>query len=307
MIDRLRALLADRLAPFDLSAADVLERDVAGGLSVPGSISANGSCRLFQARDGWLALNLARDEDHDLVPALTLGEGDDWPAILRHAAMSDAATLRDRAIELQLPVALVGEAGAQALAPSGQSRASCRVVDLSALWAGPLCAALLARAGAQVLRIESIGRLDPTPRSSPRLDGFLNGGKALLALDLRLATDRARLAAMIAEADVLVTSARAPALARLGLEPSRFPGLVWVAITAHGFAGEGTARVGFGDDCAAAGNLVSWHDGAPRFIGDALADPLTGVEAARAVLAGQGGVIDMAMARVAAAYGEGVA
>ncbi len=307
MIERLRGLLAERLAPFDLSAAVVLERDVAGGLSVPGSVSANGSCRLFQARDGWLALNLARDEDRDLVPALTLGEGGDWPAILHHAAMSEAVALRDRAIELQLPVALVGEAHAQALPVARPGRASCKVVDLSALWAGPLCAALLARAGAQVLKIESVGRPDPTPRSSPRLDAFLNGGKARLALDLRLAADRDRLAAIVAEADVLVTSARAPALARLGLEPSRFPDLVWVAITAHGFAGDGAVRVGFGDDCAGAGNLVSWHDGAPRFLGDALTDPLTGVEAARAVLAGQGGVIDMAMARIAAAYGEMVA
>ena len=75
-----------------------------------------------------------------------------------------------------------------------------------------------------------------------------------------------------------------------------------MAITAHGFAGPGATRVGFGDDCAAAGGLVRWEDGAPRFLGDALADPLTGLEAALAVLAGQRGLVDMAMARVAAHY-----
>jgi hypothetical protein len=51
-----------------------------------------------------------------------------------------------------------------------------------------------------------------------------------------------------------------------------------------------------------AGGLVDWNTGKPRFLGDALADPLTGLEAALAVLSGQRGVIDMAMARVAAAY-----
>ncbi len=102
--------------------------------------------------------------------------------------------------------------------------------------------------------------------------------------------------------DVLVTSARTPALARLGLEPSRFAGLTWVAVTAHGFTGPGAARVGFGDDCAAAGGLLDRVGDEPRFAGDALADPLTGLEAALAVLAGQRGLIDMAMARVAASY-----
>ena len=103
---------------------------------------------------------------------------------------------------------------------------------------------------------------------------------------------------------MLVTSARPAALARLGLDPAHFPHLTWAAITAHGFAGPGALRVGFGDDCAVAGGLLRWQDGEPRFLGDALADPLTGLEAARAVLAGQRGLIDLAMARVAAAYAE---
>ena len=63
-------------------------------------------------------------------------------------------------------------------------------------------------------------------------------------------------------------------------------------------------RVGFGDDCAAAGGLVAWHGGHPRFIGDALADPLTGLRAARLALeylaAGPCGLIDVALAATAA-------
>ena len=103
-------------------------------------------------------------------------------------------------------------------------------------------------------------------------------------------------------ADVVVTSARPAALERLGLSAERLKRKTWVAITAHGAVGCGALRVGFGDDCAVAGGLVAWVDGAPRFMGDALADPLTGVEAALAVLGGGRGLIDMAMSRVASAY-----
>jgi CoA-transferase family III len=299
MIARLHAMLAERLALFGLAPGDLLERDAPGGLGEPGLVSANGSCRLLAARDGWIALNLARDADRETVPALTHGE-----QLVVAAASSTALEFRDRAIELQMPVAFAGESQPQLLAASGGNAVPRRVVDLSALWAGPLCTGLLARAGAEVLRIESQGRPDPTPAASPRLDAFLNGAKVRLPLDLRSAEGRARLIAEVAQADALVTSARPVALARLGLEPERFPNLTWVAITAHGFTGPGALRVGFGDDCAVAGGLLDWRGTQPRFLGDALADPLTGLEAALAILAGQRGLIDMAMAKVAAAYAE---
>jgi hypothetical protein len=294
----LHEVAEERLARFGLSSRELLQRDAPGGLIEPGLVSANRHCHLFEARDGWIALNLARQDDRDTVPAL-IGGGDELRAAV---AAATASEFRDRAVELQLPVAVVGEAGPQPLAKLSSQATPRRVIDLSALWAGPLCAGLLARAGAEVLRIESLGRPDPTPHASPRLDAFLNGDKTRLPLDLRSEAGRARLRTEIEQADVLITSARPAALARLGLTPQRLPQLTWVAITAHGFTGAAADRVGFGDDCAAAGGLMRHEAGAPRFLGDALADPLTGLEAALAVLAGQRGLIDMAMARVAAAY-----
>ena len=306
MIERLQAVLAGRLAGLgpdnQLSPAQVLARDAPGGLQQPGVISANRHCRLLRSRDGWVALNLARAEDRELVPALTGWQGEPWAALGKFAATMPAMEFRDAAAELQLPVAVLGEAAPQPLAQRGDRWIPAKVVDLSALWAGPLCAGLLARAGARVLRIESLGRPDPTAQASPRLDALLNGGKARLALDFRSPDGLAALHDALAGAQVVITRARPAALARLGLAPALFPHLTWVAITAHGFAEDGAARVGFGDDCAVAGGLVRWQGGEGRFLGDALADPLTGLEAALAVLAGQGGVIDMAMARIAAAY-----
>lgn len=259
---------------------------------------------MLKCKDGWVALNLARQEDLDVVPALTDGKGELWEVIAQAAASESAMSFRNRAIELQLAAAVVGEAVPAWLPPADVQAVPRKVVDMSALWAGPLCASLLARLGAEVLRIDSIGRPDPTAVSSPKLNARLNGEKTVLPLDLRDDVGRACLLERVSQADVLVTSARREALVRLGLEPAKFPHLTWVAITAHGFLGEAAGRVGFGDDCAAAGGLVEWCDGEPRFTGDALADPLTGLEAALAVMSGRRGLVDIAMSGVAAGYAK---
>ncbi len=306
MISALHHLVAERAHLFGLAASEVLERDFAGSLGKPGQVSVNGSCRMLKCKDGWVALNLARPEDLDVVPALTDGEGEPWDVIAKAAASESAMSFRDRAKELQLAAAVVGEAAPTQLAPAHIQAFPHKVVDMSALWAGPLCASLLARSGAEVLRIDSIGRPDPTAIASPMLNARLNGKKSVLSLDLRDDVARACLLERVLEADVLVTSARPAALARLGLEPAKFPHLTWVAITAHGFSGDAAGRVGFGDDCAAAGGLVDWCDGEPCFAGDALADPLTGLEAALAVLSGGRGLVDVSMSGVAAAYAKAV-
>ena len=304
----LHEVLCERLALLPgaarLDPSELLARDAPGGLAPPDHRSANRSCRLIEAQDGWFALNLARADDRDLIPALTGCDpgADVWRAVETAAWNENAAALVARGIEFQLPAALPGEAAPLPLVARATAPCSgLRVADLSALWAGPLCAGLLARCGAIVNRIESATRPDPTPLASPTLDARINGGKRRVVLDL---ANRASLLAVIRESDVLVTSARAPALARLGLDPAELlaeqPGLVWIAITAHGWD---TNRVGFGDDCAVAGGLL--REG-PRFLGDALADPLTGLEAALAALdsvaRGEGGLIDMSMARIAASY-----
>jgi crotonobetainyl-CoA:carnitine CoA-transferase CaiB-like acyl-CoA transferase len=113
-----------------------------------------------------------------------------------------------------------------------------------------------------------------------------------------------------AQTDILITSARPHALARKGLTEQRLlalnPGLIWVAITAHGWRGERAWRVGFGDDCAAAGGLIGRQRSTPRFMGDALADPLTGLEAATRVLEGldqgKAGLVDASLTQTAAHY-----
>ena len=317
--DEVAALTARLGARVDVEGLGVSDRAGQLALDEPGLVSANRACHLVRAADGWIAANLAREEDRELVPAWLHGEaGDDpWPAIERCAADRACADLLAGAVLLGLPVARVGEAVAdEAATPRlriGSPRRLAgppRVVDLSALWAGPMCGAILAAMGAQVTKIESLRRPDPTRVSTPEFFRRLNGGKTELQLDFAAPDGRARLYDAFVGADVVITSARPRAFAGLGLPPEEIFAanrtLVWVAITGHGWTGAAGERVGFGDDTAAAGGLVRWTAaGEPRFVGDALADPVTGLGAAigalQALADGGGWLVDVAMARCAAA------
>ncbi|WP_422061522.1 CoA transferase [Sphingopyxis sp.] len=291
-----------------LSRADDL------ALGEPGLWSPNRHCRLVRCRDGWIAISLAREEDRDLVPAWTGADFDEnpWQAIVASAANRTASEMVEAAILLHMPAARVGEAAPLARQPlTDGARVDGGVLDLSALWAGPYCGALLAEAGHDVMKVESTTRPDPTPIHTPGLDARLNGRKRRL----RMTLEPSELGALIGAAKVLITSGRPHALARLGLDERRVfalnPGLLWIAITAHGWRGEAAMRVGFGDDCAAAGGLVGWPEGEPRFLGDALADPLTGLTAAtlalEALAAGQCGLLDVPLAPTAARFAAALA
>lgn len=303
----------------DVASLRITDRDGELPLAAPGLVSPNGACRLVAAADGWIAVNLAREEDHDLIPAWLGCEFgvEPWSAIADIVPLRTRGSLIADATMLGLPASGVGEVEAATpearLVQLGAAAAfdgrPPRVVDLSALWAGPMCGAILAAMGAEVVKIESFRRPDPTRSWTPAFFRRLNEGKAELALDHADADGRAWLAGEIARADVVITGARARGLASLGLDlKAAFAaraGLVWVAVTGYGFTGEGADRVAFGDDAAAAGGLVRWTaDGSPRFLGDALADPMTGLAAAagalKAMRAGGGVLVDASLARCAA-------
>ncbi len=315
------AALSDALgARVDVAALGITDRAGQIALDPPGRASPNRACRLIRAADGWIAVNLARDDDRELVPAwLRCAEVDDaWRAIEREAATRTAGDLIDDAILLGLAAGSVGEVVCDTLeAPrlrmadgADHRPAPLRVVDLSALWAGPMCGAILAAMGASVVKVESVRRPDPTGESMPEFFKRLNGLKQPLRLDLAAPEGQARLRDEVSAADVFITSARPRAFASLGLSPQVIfaanPGLTWVAITGYGWTGAAADRVAFGDDAAAAGGLVGWtQDGEPRFLGDALADPVTGLAAAigalKGVRNGGGVLVDVPLARSAAA------
>ncbi|AKS36177.1 CoA transferase [Mycolicibacterium goodii] len=287
------------------------------GLRPPGRISAGGATHLFRSLDGrWCALTLSRPDDIAAVPALVRADSvdaDPWQAVETWAAGTDASAIAERARWLGLPVAVLGEAPAAgprrgALGRKGIPRALAGVVvaDLSSMWAGPLCGQLLRQAGATVIKVESAARPDGTRSGPPRFFDWMNHGKLSYAVDF---TDTDALAALLGVADVVIEASRPAALARRGLgpdAPTPRTGRVWVRITGHGTVGEQAHRVAFGDDAAVSGGLVVNRSATPAFVGDAIADPLTGLHAAHAVAAavghGGGELIEFAMSAVAAMY-----
>jgi len=306
-------------AGLDVATASLLtERSDFMTLQTPAKVSANGSCRLVQALDGWIAINLPRVEDLDLLPAWLEVEAAPDPQGQTFADMirrRPAVHWVAQGSLLGLAVTHLDEAGrtpalVRTVLSSAQApQRSPRVVDLSSLWAGPLCSHILHRLGAQVTKVESLSRPDGGRTGSPAFFERLNHGKAQISLDFKSHKGIARLRGLILDADVVIEASRPRALRNLGLDAETLlplrPGQVWVAITAHGREGEAGDRIGYGDDAAIAGGLVGQDAaGAPQFLGDAIADPLTGIHAAGAVIEalknGGGVLLDIALAGVSA-------
>ncbi len=315
--------LAPRPLPTDLDAAELLgERAALLGLRRRGRTAPGGSCRLLRSADGWLAVNLAREDDHGLIPAWLEAKPDQdpWPVVARRVRVENTRRLVERARLLGLPVAPVVRPARRS--PAWLRIASCGprrppeplarplVVDLSSLWAGPLCGHLLQLAGAQVIKLESLRRPDGARRGNADFYALLNAGKASVALDFSAHSDRARLRQLLSKADIVVESSRPRALAQLGIDAEALvaetPGLTWLSITGYGRREPAAHWVAFGDDASAAAGLTALTGGgrSPLFCGDAIADPLTGLHGAVAALAcwrrGGGALLDLALCDVVA-------
>jgi crotonobetainyl-CoA:carnitine CoA-transferase CaiB-like acyl-CoA transferase len=176
------------------------------------------------------------------------------------------------------------------------------------MWAGPLCASILGRAGWRVLKVEDSRRPDGARFGPAQFYAGLHAGSQTVQLDFGSESGRAELSRLAGLAGIVVESSRPRALRRLGLIAEDWlraaPGRVWVSVTGYGRE-DPQQRVAFGDDAAVAGGLVARAtDGTPVFCGDAIADPLTGLLAGLAALAADaadgGYLVDVTMAGVCA-------
>lgn len=309
---RVAAAVGEQLGvAFD--AADLLAgRAALLGLTRGGRASAGGATRLLAAADGWCAITLSRPDDAAAVPALVQTDhvgADPWPALRRWATTHTRSAVVERASLLDIPAAALGEAAAAAprIRPRG-ARGPARgvggllVADLSSMWAGPLCGQLLALAGATVVKVESPRRPDGTRGGNQAFFDWMNNEKLSYCVDFD--AQAAELRALLTAADIVIEGSRPAALARRRLGPDDIEpghGRIWLRINGYG----GT-RPAFGDDAAVAGGLVGVAADGPVFCADAIADPLTGLEATRVVIdsLGRGGgeLIEVSMAAVAAGY-----
>jgi crotonobetainyl-CoA:carnitine CoA-transferase CaiB-like acyl-CoA transferase len=288
-------------------------------------VSPGGSCRLLRGADGWVAVNLARPDDRSLLPAWLESDAarflpDPWAGVEAHCAERPVDELIERARLCGMPVAPVPAPAETAPAPHGVTSRGpecapprrLRVVDLSTLWAGPLCSQLLGLAGADVVKVESRARPDGARFGPPAFFALMNGCKRERTLDLHRPDDVGELDALLRGADVVVESARPRALRQLGIDAETIvaetPGLVWVSITGYG---RESNAVAFGDDAACAAGLAaaSGDLDAPLFCADAIADPLAGVHAARIAWEtrqrGGGALLGVALCDVAAHAADG--
>ena len=165
-----------------------------------------------------------------------------------------------------------------------------RVLDLTAMWAGPLCTRLLAEWGAQVTTIEPAVRRDGL-RGSPAQFEVLDHGKRRVDVDLRATAGRADFELLVAESDLVVESFSARVMPNLDYAPDQLrrinPRITTVSIRAFDASTPEAAWVAYGRGVHATSGM-GMHAGRPQPASIAYPDPLTGFAAFHAALCALG-------------------
>ncbi|MEU9246163.1 CoA transferase [Streptomyces sp. NPDC048385] len=191
-----------------------------------------------------------------------------------------------------------------------------RVLDLSRVLAGPLCAALLGDLGADVTKVEMPGTGDDSRHFAPHVKGessyfmLLNRGKRGITLNLKSEQGRELLHRLVRGADVLVENFRPGVTARLGIDQETLaavnPRLVYVSISGFGQTGPLAHRPAYDHIIQAMGGIMSltgWPGTGPTRVGESIGDVVAGMYGAYGALAalrqrdvtGVGGHVDVAM------------
>ena len=179
-----------------------------------------------------------------------------------------------------------------------------RVADFSWVLAGPHCTKWLAAMGAEVIKVESHFRPDRFRNVPPfigrreSIDGsvafnMLNYSKKDCTINLTSQEGRELARRLVRESDVMIENFSTGVVERLGLgyeELSREnPRLVMVSASGVGRTGPDAKMRAFGKSIhsfAGQTYLTRWPHTPPRGVGGTWTDPVTGVTAALAILAG---------------------
>ncbi|MEO0682594.1 MAG: CoA transferase [Pseudomonadota bacterium] len=172
-----------------------------------------------------------------------------------------------------------------------------RILDATAMIAGPLATALLGDQGAEILKLEPPGGGDHTRQVAGRRNGvaaaFLHNNRSKRSIALNLKDPEGVEAALrLAEtADVFVQNWRPGVAERLGLGEAavraRRPDIVYVSIAGFGFDGPWARRPVYDPLIQALSGLASVQGagGRPRLVRTILPDKATALTASQAITA----------------------
>jgi succinate--hydroxymethylglutarate CoA-transferase len=181
---------------------------------------------------------------------------------------------------------------------SGGALEGLRVLDLTRILAGPLCAQILGDMGADVIKVEPPGTGDDTRSWGPPFTGGesayfvgINRNKRSVTLNMATKAGQEILAQLIRRSDVLVENFKLGTLEKWGfgndwLEQNA-PRLIRCSITGYGSSGPDAGLPGYDFILQAESGLMSIcgeAEGTPTKYGVAIVDVVTGLYACNSVL-----------------------
>ena len=188
-----------------------------------------------------------------------------------------------------------------------------KILDLSAVIAGPSSTAFLAEFGADVIRVENPSGKD-IGRTTPMVDGVglgaktLNRNKRCMALDLHKEEAQKIVHKLVKWADVVVVNFRPNALKKFHIDYDDLiainPQLVYVHFSAYGRTGPYRDKPGYARVAEAFSGLTyitGEKDGPPMLTGSWIVDGLGGIYTAYSIMlalyhkerTGEGQLVDL--------------
>ncbi|MCZ6557662.1 MAG: CoA transferase [SAR324 cluster bacterium] len=172
-----------------------------------------------------------------------------------------------------------------------------KVLDLTEHMAGPYCTMILADMGAEVIKVEKVGKGDSSRGmgdASPRnaYFRFINRNKKGITLNYKSGEGREIFLKLVKSVDILVENYRATVMQRAGLDYDELikhnPALIYAALSGFGYDGPYKEKGGF--DLIAQGmggimHVTGEPDGPPTSVGLPICDLGTGMWAASGILA----------------------